>query len=143
MSRDHPHSEARGLLIEWGGPYEAMQHGSVGAESDQQLLGTRIDKGGQHSNPTQRNAESRERWLEIDAAVRELPPHWWHKLYQKFVRGLSDRQAADKDGKDRKAWVAERDAAMMLFLGRYQERRRLRRGTLSGDRPAPEPQDVA
>jgi len=139
---DDPHKQARGLLMEWGGPYEAMKYGAVGAESDVEHYGTRIDGGGQHSDPTLQRAAKREHWMEIDAAVSLLPEHWFRILFDQYVRGLSDRQAADQAGQDRRSWSAERDSAHMLFLGRYEERRRLRQGASSGGESEGEAQSV-
>ncbi len=121
-----PHDEADALLHQWGSNYELIACGMyphTQENGEEDVPPEKVQTSG-HTDPTASMALRRRHLLRIDAAVNGLPRHWRDMLITQYVRGLSDRKAAAEAGRHRDAWARERDAARMLFLGRYQEARR-------------------
>jgi len=145
QSHRDPHDEAHALLLQWGAGYELIVSGMYPhtQENGEEMVPPEKVQTSGHTDPTASMAIRRRHLLRIDAAVNRLPAHWRQILALQYVCGLSDSKAADEAGRDRRAWARERDSARMLFLGYYQEARRLAQGTTSGECDDAQPRDVA
>jgi hypothetical protein len=145
QSHRDPHDEAHALLLQWGANYELITCGMyphTQENGEDQAPPEKVQTSG-HNDPTASMVHRRRHLLRIDAAVNRVPAHWRYTLMLQYVGGLSDSKAAEEAGRDRRAWARERDSARMLFLGYYQEARRLAQDITSGECDDAKPREVA